>query len=244
MLKIFITGSTDGIGFLAAKILLEKGHEVVFHARNEQRAGELRKKIPPSSMILVADLSNIEEVRSLAGEVNTLGPFDTIIHNAGVYQASNETIFKVNLLAPFILTASIEKPGKLIYIGSNMHPKGKVDIQNLSLEKGIDYSTSKLFILMFSLSIAKKFPDILVNTVDPGWVPTKMADYNAPDSLEDGTDTQVWLASNFDPKTNGKYFYHLKEADYDNRADNKLLQGELIKQLEQISGIRLLQTKM
>ncbi len=244
MLKIFITGSTDGIGFLAAKILLEKGHDVVFHARNEQRAGELRKKIPSSSRILVADFSNMEEVTSLAGEVNALGPFDTIIHNAGVYQASNETIFKVNLLAPFILTASIEKPGKLIYIGSNMHPKGKVDIQNLSLEKGIDYSTSKLFILMFSLYIAKKFPDILVNTVDPGWVPTKMADYNAPDSLEDGTDTQVWLASNFDPKTNGKYFYHLKEADYDNRADNKLLQGELIKQLEQISGIRLLQTKV
>lgn len=237
MLKIFITGSSDGIGFLAAQMLLKEGHEVVFHARNEERARELREKVPQSSKIVIADLTSIEETKYLAKEINSLGPFDTIIHNAGVYQVSKEVIFKVNVLAPYILTALINKPKRLIYIGSNMHTSGKIDIQNLSLEKGVDYSTSKLQILMLSLAVAKKYKDIYVNTVNPGWVPTKMANYNAPESLEDGTQTQVWLASSPDAKISGKYFYHLKEIKYNTQADDPVLQHELIKRCEHLSGV-------
>ena len=237
MSKIFITGSSDGIGYLAAKMLVEEGNEVVLHARNKQRAKELQQKFSQPCQILIADFANTEEIKELAKEVNSLGVFDAIIYNAGVYNASNKLIFQVNVLAPFILTSLINKPKRLIYIGSNMHPQGKLDIQNLALEQGVDYATSKLQLLMLALATAKKLSDVYVNIVDPGWIPTKMANYNAPDSLEDGTKTQVWLASNEKIKATGKYFFHLKETSFSSKASDEYLQEELVNRLEYLSGI-------
>jgi short-subunit dehydrogenase len=237
--KIFITGSSDGIGFEAARLLLEDGHEVVLHARNQKRAEELQTKLLNPCKVLIADLNNLDEVKSLAIDVNNIGKFDTIIHNAGVYQSSNQEIFKVNVLAPYILTALIELPKRVIYIGSNMHPQGVIDIENLSIENGVDYSTSKLMILMFSLALARKYKDVLISTVDPGWVKTKMANYNAPDSLLDGSQTQVWLASTGDVTYSGKYYYHLKESNYSLKADDIDMQEQLIKKYEQITDICL-----
>lgn len=233
MAKIFITGSSDGIGLLAAKMLIEKGHEVVLHARNKQRADETLEKFDHNVKVLTADLSQIQEVKNLTQELNSLGGFDTIIHNAGVYHSSKKEILYVNVLAPYILTLLINKPKRIIYIGSNMHPKGNLNIDDLSLEKGVDYSTSKLYILMLSLAFSRKYKDVYINTVDPGWVPTKMADYQAPDSLEDGTRTQVWLAAGDDAKFTGKYFFHLKESSYLKKADDEVLQEQLLQKLEQ-----------
>jgi NAD(P)-dependent dehydrogenase (short-subunit alcohol dehydrogenase family) len=237
--KIFITGSTDGIGLEATRLLLEDGHEVVLHARNKKRADELQTKLSKPCKVLIADLNNLDEVKRLAYEVNSLGKFDTIIHNAGVYQSSLQEIFTVNVLAPYILTALIEKPKRLIYIGSNMHPQGSIDIEHLSIKKGADYSTSKLMLLMLALIVSKKYKDVLVNTVDPGWVKTKMANYDAPDSLLDGSQTQVWLASANDITFSGKYFYHLKGLDYSSKADDINMQEMLIQKYEQITGITL-----
>lgn len=239
MLRVFITGSSDGIGLETAKILQEKGHEVILHARNKQRAKELQNKLIKSSKILIADLTNFDEIKNLANEVNSLDKFDTIIHNAGVFLNSPSEIFKINVLAPYILTTLINKPKRLIYIGSNMHPQGKVDIDNLSLKSGVDYSTSKLQILMLSLSMARKYKDVYVNTVDPGWVKTKMANYNAPDSLLDGSETQVWLASEKNITYSGKYFYHLKETNYSSKANDINMQEQLLLRYEEITGIKV-----
>lgn len=234
MAKIFITGSSDGIGLEAAKLLLKDGHEVVFHARNKKRATELQALFDKPHKILIADLSNFDEVKQLAQEVNDLGTFDTIIHNAGVLKNSPQEIFKVNVLAPYMLTILINKPKRLTYIGSNMHPGGDIDIDNLSIDNGVDYSTSKLQILMLSLAMARRYKDVYVNAVDPGWVKTKMANYNAPDSLLDGSETQVWLASDEDITFSGKYFYHLKEIEYSSKAADIVMQENLLKKYEQI----------
>jgi NAD(P)-dependent dehydrogenase (short-subunit alcohol dehydrogenase family) len=235
--KIFITGSSDGIGLLAAEILLGKGAEVVLHARNKQRAKEVLEKFETKPKILVADLLDIDQIENLAEEVNALGDFNAVIHNAGVYKSTNKEIFQMNLLAPYLLTNLIKRPKRLIYIGSNMHPGGKLDIDDLSLEKGIDYSTSKLYILMLCLALARRWKDTCINTVDPGWVPTKMANYNAPDSLEEGSATQAWLAWDKNIDFTGKYLFHLKERSYFPKADDELLQEKLLKKLEEISGI-------
>ena len=113
MSRIFITGSADGLGQLVAKSLIEKGHQVVLHARNSVRRNDAMKKTPGAESVLTGDLSSIEETLKLADQVNALGSFDAVIHNAGVYRASSKEIFYVNNLAPYILTCLIRKPKRL-----------------------------------------------------------------------------------------------------------------------------------
>jgi len=235
MSKIFITGSSDGIGLETAKKLINLGHEVVLHARDEKKAKKLKSKLDVK--VLIGDLNNLDETKYLAQKVNKQGKFDTIIHNAGVFHEDKQTIFRVNVLAPYILTALIKKPKQLIYIGSNMHPQGEFDLEKLPIEKELDYSSSKLLILMMSLAISRYSKDVCVNTVDPGWVKTKMANYNAPDSLEDGSATQVWLASKEDLTLSGKYFYHLQETIYSSKADNIEQQDKLIDIYKELTNI-------
>lgn len=239
MAKIFITGSSDGIGLQTAQELINLGHEVVLHAKNEQKAIKLKSHFKNKNTVLVGDLNSIYETKQLANEINSLEKFDTIIHNAGVFKEDKSEIFRINVLAPFILTASVKKPAKLIYIGSNMHPQGIVDIENLSIENGVDYSTSKLYLSIFTQALAKKWKDVNIYTVDPGWVKTKMANYQAPDSLEDGSKTQVWLSNTNEDIKSGKYFHHLKEIKYSNNVYNEEIQESLIKKIENITNIYL-----
>lgn len=237
MAKIFITGSSDGLGLLAGRMLIEQGHEVILHARNTERAKDARNLLPEAKTVLIADLSDIEMTKQLAEEVNALGQFDTVIHNAGVYQADKPTIFSVNVLTPYILTAMITRPKRLIYIGSSMHLQGSLDTNDLSMEKGVGYSDSKLQVLILAKAVARKWPDVYVNTVDPGWVPTKMGGSGAPDDLQEGAKTQVWLASDEDAVSSGRYLFHMKEASYAFQADDEKIQEQLITLCEEISGI-------
>ena len=88
MARIFITGSADGLGQLAAKALIAQGHQVVLHARNETRGQQAMDHAPGAEGVVTADLANIDDTRELASKVNALGRFDAVIHNAGVYQDS------------------------------------------------------------------------------------------------------------------------------------------------------------
>src|SRR5690348_947525 len=124
MARIFITGSVDGLGELSARSLLKQGHKVVLHARNAERARDAIKKNPDAESVVTGDLSNIQETKNLALEVNKLGVFDAVIHNAGVYQTSAKDIFAVNTLAPYVLTCLVQKPRRLIYLSSGMHLHG------------------------------------------------------------------------------------------------------------------------
>jgi short-subunit dehydrogenase len=85
MAKVFITGSADGLGHLASKWLVSQGHHVVLHARNAERGREVLTKLSEADKVLTTDLSSIEETKRLAADVNAVGTFDAVIHNAGVY---------------------------------------------------------------------------------------------------------------------------------------------------------------
>jgi NAD(P)-dependent dehydrogenase (short-subunit alcohol dehydrogenase family) len=240
MARIFITGSTDGLGQLAAKSLVAQGHQVVLHARNAVRGKLALDGVPGAENVLIADLSSIEETKRLANEVNEMGRFDVIIHNAGVYQVSNELIFVVNTLAPYILTALIERPKRLIYLSSEMHLDGDSNLVNLTYDIGrTSYSDSKMQVLMLSMAVARKWPEVFVNAVDPGWVPTKMGGTNAPDNLEKGFQTQVWLAESDDKeaKVSGRYFHHQKQDNFLPIAGDIIIQEKLLTICEQISGV-------
>ena len=156
MARVFITGSADGLGLLAGKALLDQGHQVVLHARNAQRAQQALAKVPGAEIVLTADLSNIEETKELAAKVNAVGVFDAVIHNAGVYKVSNELLFSVNTLAPYLLTCLIQKPKRLVYLSSGMHRQGDAKLGNINIQPGRKennptYSDTKLHDLIQDL---------------------------------------------------------------------------------------------
>lgn len=242
MARVFITGSADGLGQLAAKALIVQDHQVVLHARNEKRGQEALGKVPGAEGVVTADLGTIEGAKELAAKVNALGKFDVVIHNAGVYRASAEEIFTVNTLAPYILTCLIERPKRLIYVSSGMHLQGTSKLESFNTEiSHITYSDSKLHVLMLCMTVARKWPQVYANAVDPGWVPTKMGGQSAPDDLRKGYETQVWLAVSNDQKAkvSGRYFYHQKESDHNPEADDVRLQEKLLSLCKEITGVSL-----
>lgn len=82
MARIFVTGSSTGLGLLAGQALLRDGHEVVLHARNAERAADTRREAP-GAWVITGDLSTIAGIRAVADDANRHGRFDAVIHNAG-----------------------------------------------------------------------------------------------------------------------------------------------------------------
>lgn len=240
MARIFITGSADGLGQFAAKALVVQGHEVVLHARNAERAQYAHQQVPGARLALVGDLSDIEATKRLADEANALGAFDAVIHNAGVYQAPSRTVFIVNALAPYLLTCLMQRPKRLIYLSSGMHLQGRANLDQLASNQcRVSYSDSKLYVTMLCMAAARKWPDVYANAVDPGWAPTKMGGPNAPDDLQKGYETQVWLATSDDraAHVSGRYFYHWKESLYNPQAGDVALQERFLGSCREITGV-------
>lgn len=241
MAKIFITGSADGLGLLAAKQLIKDGHQVVLHGRNAERAMQALSKADGAEDALTGDLSSMEETKALAEKVNEIGRFDAVIHNAGIYRAPSKTIFAVNSLAPYILTCLIEKPERLIYLSSGLHLSGYPRIDPAGETSRFTYSDSKLHVLLLCKALARHWPGVYANAVNPGWVPTKMGGAGAPDDLDKGYQTQAWLATSNDPsaKVSGRYFFHRKEAHSLPEADDVELQENFLALCERVSGVKL-----
>src|ERR1700734_1844429 len=226
MARVFITGSSDGLGQMAARLLIEQGHNVVLHARNPERGRQALSAVPGADTVVIGDLSSIAQTREVAEQVNALGSFDAVIHNAGIgyrepVRIATEDglpqVFAVNTLAPYILTALIQKPKRLVYLSSGLHKSGDPSLKDLAWEQRPwegqqAYSDTKLHDVLLALAIARRWPDVLSNALEPGWVPTKMGGAGAPDDLDAGHRTQVWLAVSDDPgaKATGEYFYHMK----------------------------------
>ncbi len=240
MAKVFITGSADGLGQLAAQALVAQGHRVVLHARNEQRGAEALAGVPGAEAVRTGDLSDPEAVKELAASVNALGRFDAVIHNAGVYQASAKDIFRVNTIAPYLLTCLINRPQRLVYLSSGMHRQGRLEPAGFSLEDPVvSYSDSKLHVLLLSKAVARRWPEVYSNALDPGWVPTKMGGRGAPDDLQKGYETQVWLAVSEEPeaKVSGNYFFHRQDGRSNPQADEVARQEELLRLCEWLTGV-------
>lgn len=254
MHRIFITGSTDGLGRAAARTLLAEGHEVVLHARSRQRASALADLAARSAGVVIGDLSSAIETRGIADQVNKIGRMHAVIHNAGIYREptrgstaeGHAKTLAVNALAPYMLTALIERPDRLIYLSSGMHRGGDASLRDIDWTKrrwdaDRAYSESKLYVTTLALAVARRWPTVLSNAVDPGWVPTKMGGLGAPDDLEMGHLTQSWLAVSDDPaaQVTGGYWHHRKQQNPAADALDPGFQDRLMAKLHELTGVSL-----
>jgi NAD(P)-dependent dehydrogenase (short-subunit alcohol dehydrogenase family) len=194
----------------------------------------MRDLLDRGAAAVIGDLSELEEARDVASQVNRLGQMDAVIHNAGV--VNGPQVLPVNVVAPYQLTALIHRPERLVYLSSGMHRGGRASLTRLDWS-GHDatgsYSDSKLFVTTLAAAIARKWPDVFSNAVDPGWVPTKMGGPGAPDDLRLGHLTQEWLATSEDPdaRTSGGYWYHQRRAGPHPTVRDQRFQEQLLEEL-------------
>jgi NAD(P)-dependent dehydrogenase (short-subunit alcohol dehydrogenase family) len=182
--RIFITGSTDGLGRAAADALISEGHDVVLHARSRERLAALGNLAADSAGVVIGDLSSATETRDLAGQVNQIG------RSWNAAQA---------------------------------------------------YSESKLYVTALALTIARVWPDVLSNAVDPGWVPTKMGGPAATGNLKTGYLTQTWLAVSDDAAAtvSGGYWNHRQRQAPAAQARDQAFQNQLMDRLAELTGVTL-----
>jgi len=255
MTRVLVTGSTDGLGLMAARLLVADGREVTLHGRNETRVSEAMEDVPGARNAVIGDLSSISGMRQVAEQANAFGRYDAVIHNAGIgYREprrietadSLSHVFAVNVLAPYLLTALMTPPDRLVYLSSGMHRGGNPDLSDLQWagrpwNGSQAYSDSKLFDLVLAFAVARHWPDVLSNALEPGWVPTKMGGPGAPDDMDLAPVTQVWLATSDEPEATvtGRYFYHQRPRETNPAASNVKVQEGLLATCAALAGIEL-----
>ena len=255
MARVFITGSSDGLGLMAARRLAADGHDLVLHARNDVRARETWSLMPDAEAVVIGDLSTLAGMKHVAQQVNARGPFQTVIYNAAVgYREPRRVVtgdglahvFAVNTLAPYVLTALIRMPRRVVYLSSGLHRNGEPALDDLQWEQrrwsGFQaYSDSKLHDTALALAVARLRPDVFSNAVDPGWVATKMGGPGAPEDLAKGAETQAWLATSDEPaaRVSGRYWFHKQARETHPSVRDPAYQDALIEACTRLSGVRL-----
>ena len=253
MARVFITGSSDGLGRMAAQLLVERGHAVVLHARNDSRKRDALAAVPGAEAAVVGDLTSIAAIRSVAEQVNALGAFDAVIHNAAIgfrERRRVETadglahVFAANTLAPYLLTALIRRPRRLVYVSSELHRRGDTSLADLNWAdrpwRGNQaYSDTKLHDVLLAYAVARHWPTVRSNALEPGWVATKMGGAHATGDLDAAHRTQVWLATGDDAETSGGYFFHMQPRKPSGAVHDIARQDMLLAACARFSGVTL-----
>jgi NAD(P)-dependent dehydrogenase (short-subunit alcohol dehydrogenase family) len=253
MARVLITGSSDGLGLMAGRLLAEEGHAVVLHARSPARADAARRALPEAQAVLVGDVSTLAAMRDVAAQANAGGRFDAVVHNVGLgYREPRRVetadglsqLWAVNVLAPYVLTALVHRPARLVYLSSGMHLDGDASLRDVQWRDrrwngSQAYADTKLHDVLLAFALARRWPDVRSNVVSPGWVPTRMGGPGAPDDLDEAHRTQVWLATGDTPpgRGTGGFFYHMRPARLHPAARDPALQDRLLALCAEASGI-------
>ena len=251
MARILITGSSDGLGSLAAQALVKRGHTVYLHARSEQRAKDAQKACPGAESVFIADLSKPDETKRMAEDANKLGAFDCVIHNAGLYHGGYRktawglpSLTMVNSVAPYVLASLMRAPKRIVFVSSGLHNSGDASLKDWTWRRRGEpafsdhqaYCDSKLHDVLLALGFARRWPGVESNSLNPGWVATKMGGMSARDDINKAVDTYVMLAEGCGKS--GKYFKLSQEAWYMKAADDVKLQDKFFEELQELSGVK------
>jgi NAD(P)-dependent dehydrogenase (short-subunit alcohol dehydrogenase family) len=242
MTRVLITGSADGLGRATAATLQDQGHQVIVHVRDRQRLAAVAELVDGGALAVVGDLADADQTHDLARQVNGLGPVDAVIHNAGVIDGA--AVLPVNVVAPYVLTALVERPSRLVYLSSGMHHGGRPELAGqdwTGVRRTGSYSDSKLFVTTLALGVARRWPDVITHAVDPGWVPTRMGGRHAPDDLRLGHLTQEWLVTSDDPRAcaTGGYWFHQRRREPASAVLDQTFQNALLAALTRLTGVPL-----
>jgi NAD(P)-dependent dehydrogenase (short-subunit alcohol dehydrogenase family) len=222
------------------------------HARDEQRASQIASA--GAVAVVVGDLSSIAQTRTLAQAASKHGPYDAIIHNAGVGGGSGprqvtedglERIFAINTMAPFVLTALMPLAPRMVYLSSGLQESGIADLSDLQYERKPysghqAYCDSKLHDVMLAFAVARRCPEVISNAVDPGWIKTKLGGLNATNELDEGAETPVWLATSDDPeaRASGRLLKWRRLLAPNPAASDVAMQEGLLEACERLSGVK------
>jgi NAD(P)-dependent dehydrogenase (short-subunit alcohol dehydrogenase family) len=226
---VLVTGSTDGLGEAVARELAGRGARVLVHGRDPDKVARVAAEIG-AERGLVADFARLDDVRVLAGELDTL---DALVNNAGVLLGEraesadgHELTLAVNHLAPFLLTTlllpKLREPGRIVNVSSlGQQP---IDLDDLMFERGWEgypaYARSKLAQVLFTFELAERLGhrDVTVNALHPATLmDTKLVTawgVPARSGVVEGRDATVRLVA--DPEldgVSGRFFDGLRESE-------------------------------
>ncbi len=200
-----VTGATDGIGKVTARVLVEKGAHVVVVGRNqtktEKTVAEIKRKTGRDAVdYLLADFSSQADTRQLAAQfLAKYDRLDVLVNNAGAVFVSRretadhlEATFAVNHLGYFLLTnllldiITASSPARIVNVSSDAHEGQELDFADLQIEQGYQgmraYGRSKLANLYFTYELARRLAGtgVTVNALHPGFVATNIGANNIP----------------------------------------------------------------
>ena len=189
MARVLITGSSTGIGQAAAISLARQGHEVVLHARNDQRAERALAAVPQAAGVVVADLASFQQTRDMVAQAERFGRYDTVVLNAGLglkhaterelTADGNELMFQVNTLSAYLVPVLLPRPGRLIFTSSSVAGGGVLHLDDPNFtHRPFDgwqaYQDTKLHLILLALGFGRRWSDVESLAFDPGWVSTQM----------------------------------------------------------------------
>ena len=242
MARIFITGSADGLGRAAAETLLGDGHEVIVHARSAERLAAVNALIDRGASAVVGDLADLDQTRAVADQVNRLGagrrgdPQRRRLQRPARPAGQRRRPVPAHRPHP--------SPQRLVYLSSDMHHGGRADRRRPGLERTTRdrlLLRQQALVTTLAVAVARLWPDVYSNAVDPGWVPTRMGGPGAPDDLRLGHLTQEWLATSDEPeaRSSGGYWFHQQRRTPHPAALDPRFQDELLAALARFTGAPL-----
>lgn len=212
MTVTFITGGNTGLGYESAKRLKELGHKIYIGSRSEEKGMKAAKELGVEYIVI--DVTNEDSVINAANEMKQKeGHIDVLINNAGIpggYQAPKDitsdimySVFNTNVFGIvrvthyFIPLLQNSKQPVIVNVSSGLGSFGQV-LNPEKIESKVNalaYSSSKAAVSMLTVQYAKGIPNIRINAVDPGSTKTGEQFKNGIQTLQEGTDAIVKMAT-------------------------------------------------